>query len=298
MDSRDSHSKFVKRASEETSETPVDSRDSHSKFVRRASDETSETPVELRDSPFKFVRRASAETSRKPDIPPRFNSSRAVNFSSGEKSDIALLLTYPSPLMYSSPRSTPVKATACSSPARDFIPRLRASSLTRLRMECVVTGSLEVSTSSSRMAAAKFGSGMETGAKGGNSRRRSRFQMEFFPRDSLSRFVKSDKGERFVITLLFTHSPLTFLAPMSRNLRLCACSSPMRDFIPRLRTESECNVNIACVVMASLTDNSSASRTAAAKFGSGIETTSAGGSREATSIGKLSPTLLPSILII
>ena len=135
--------------------------------VRRASAETSETSVKLSSSVSKFVRLASAETSRKPDILARFNS-RTVNLSSGEKSDIALLLTYPSPLTYSSPRSTAFKLTACSSPVRDFIPRLRASSLTRLMTECVVKGSPADILRDSRTADAKFGSGIETTLAGGS----------------------------------------------------------------------------------------------------------------------------------
>ena len=191
----------VRRASTDTSDTSVPLRDSHFNCVRRASTDTSDTSVKLRSSVSKFVRLASAETSRKPDILARFNS-RTVNLSSGEKSDIALLLTYPSPLMYSSPRSTAFKLTACSSPVRDFIPRLRASSLTRLRMECVVTGSPEDILSDSRTAAAKFG-GIETTLAGGSRAATSisKLFLDMWPRTSITESVTSSiSGVNAVVT--------------------------------------------------------------------------------------------------
>ena len=168
VSSRVSHSKFVRVASADTSETAVPLRCSHRKFVRCASAETSETAVELSHSHRKFVRVASVKTSET-SVCRRSSCHKFVRDASADTSDIALLLTCSTLLVFSPPKSTTIKLTACSSPVRSFIPRSRwAPSATRLRMECVVTGSPEDILSDSRTAAAKFGSGIETTLAGGS----------------------------------------------------------------------------------------------------------------------------------
>ena len=87
------------------------------------------------------------------------------------------------------------------------------------------------------------------------------------------RCVSPKSGEKSDTVLLLTarSSASIYAPPRSSCLRLCACSSPVRSSIPRLRTSRCVRFSSVCVVIALPI----CSRIAAAKFGSGMDTTSA-----------------------
>ena len=81
---------------------------------------------------------------------------------------------------------------------------------------------------------------------------------------------------------------LMLLSTRLSPFRLCACSSPVRSVIPRLRTSSRVRFSIVCVVREPIS-----CRTAAAKFASGIDTTLGEGSSRDTSIGNTCLVMFP-----
>ena len=110
---------------------------SSSKFVRLASEETSDTPVEARSSSSKFVRRAR-----------------------GDKLDIGFQCH--SSLTQLPRRNNPVRLTAYSRPVRSAIPRPYASSSLKSRIASAVIAVPGGKPRASRRAAAKLASGMDT----------------------------------------------------------------------------------------------------------------------------------------
>ena len=102
------------------------------------------------------------------------------------------------------------------------------------------------------------------------------------PRDRTPSCFKSDSDDISETALLFTGpTPSIYSFPRFKELRLRACSSPVRYVILRLGTSSHVKFSIVCVVI----ELPISRRTAVAKFASGIETTLGRGSREITLIG-------------
>ena len=238
-------------------------RSSPSNCVRLASGDTSETPVVPSSSHVNCVSPASGDTSETPVVP-SFSHVNCVSPASGDTSETPVAR-----------RSSAANCVNPDSGDTSETPVARRSSAAN----CVNPDSGD--TSETPVKSRISTSNCVSPASGDTS------ETPVWLRCSTSNCVSADRGDQSEIALLLTDpSPLMYSPLRSNAVRFVACSSPVKSFIPRLLTKSRGNANIACVVMASLPDNSRASRTADARFGSGIETTLAGGKREGTSIGK------------
>ena len=156
---RSSDVNCVRFASGETSETAVPSRFSHVNCMRFTSGETADTAVPGRFSDVNCVRFTSGETSETP-VSLRTSDVNCVRFASGETSDIGLVC-------HSSPTRAPlrfndVRLSACSSPVRSAIPLPGAANPVKSSIASAVMTASVGKPRASRMAAAKFSSGMET----------------------------------------------------------------------------------------------------------------------------------------
>ena len=107
--------------------------------------------------------------------------------------------------------------------------------------------------------------------------------------------VSPESGEKSdTVLLLTTRFSASMYAPLRfRNMRLWACSRPVRFAMPRLGTSRSLRFSSVCVVIALPIS----SRIAAAKFGSGMDTLLGAGSRLLISTANSSVVMSPCLSI-